>query len=65
MNVGSASHLDVDPPVDAAEQAYVQAVVDSIPPITDEQRALITELLTPRPVPVDELARRRDLRPAS
>lgn len=28
-------------------KAYLQKVVDSIPPITDEQRALITGLLSP------------------
>jgi hypothetical protein len=50
---------------DGGREAYIQRVIDATPPISDEQRAAITDLLTPRPVPVDELARRRDLRPAS
>jgi hypothetical protein len=37
----------------AAREAYLQRVLDSIPPLTPAQRATVTALLQPRAAPPD------------
>lgn len=59
----SQRRMDAFAEHDAGYEAYIRAIVDSIPPITDEQRAAITAVLSPGAVIVPEP--RINLRPAS